>query len=294
VLVVALDEETDYAHLHAYTAYRFGFRALAIAERNAADAVLGLHADCAWEVPPALVLEDIFLNFPDGGHGLSDLAERKKKFPRLEEAEHRVIVTSGQRVPGDAEKQARNTLYINGQRAAGKKVRLLHKPHAGLFSVWEESRLDRTLKWTDRSGKRHRGIAEGYVWPPDWRQIDEVWGNSDGSGHSSPGIFLLIARSLLKRAGKMLAEGVFSVEDAVRGAVLANDALELLGGKTPTTAAEALSLKHQFELHAECQFTGVEYHVPMSSRIKEIERDAKSIARWFSPQKKDSAFLNSV
>ena len=117
-------------------------------------------------------------------------------------------------------------------------------------------------------------------------------GDADGSGHSSPGIFLLIARHLLDRAESMLTKGLSSVEQAVRGAVLANDALELLGGKTPTTAAEALSLKHHFELHAECQFTGVEHHVPLHHRLKEIKRDAESIARWFRPQERRRAALN--
>jgi hypothetical protein len=289
-LAIALDEETDYAHLHAYTAYRFGFRALAISQRAAADSVLGPEADPVWSaLKLKLILEDIFLNFPDGRGGLSNLGrERRKAFPKLEDAEHRILVTSDQRVPGDTERQAQNKLYIAEQKAKGKNIRLLHKPHAGIFSVWEESGLHRQLTWSGDNGfgKIHRGTGWGYVWPPEKR------GGVDGSGHSSPGILLQIACSLLERAKSMLANGLSSVEDAVQGAVLANDALELLGGKTPTTAAEALSLKHQFELHAECQFSGVEYHVPLDSRLDEIERDATSIARWFNPKNQRDASLN--
>ncbi|MDD5266658.1 MAG: hypothetical protein PHO08_05965 [Methylococcales bacterium] len=290
-LAIALDEETDYAYLHAYAAYRFGFRTLPLSERAASETVLGQRADSAWKKPGiTLALEDVFLNFPDGGRGLSDFLARKAVFPRLEEAEHRILVTSDQRVPGDEDKQARNKFYVNGQKAMGRTICRLHKPHAGLFSVWEESKLHDRLKWTAPvSGKLHRGTGEGFIWPPDWRQTTQ---NGEGSGHSSPGIFLLIARFLLKRAEKKLADGVFSVESTVQGAVLAGDALELLGGKTPTTAADALSLKHRFELYAECQFTGVEYHIPLRGRLKEIERDAYSIARWFSPSEREAASLN--
>nr|VFJ73255.1 MAG: hypothetical protein BECKFM1743A_GA0114220_107043 [Candidatus Kentron sp. FM]VFJ74105.1 MAG: hypothetical protein BECKFM1743C_GA0114222_107683 [Candidatus Kentron sp. FM]VFK21225.1 MAG: hypothetical protein BECKFM1743B_GA0114221_107683 [Candidatus Kentron sp. FM] len=171
-----------------------------------------------------------------------------------------------------------------------------YKPHAGIFSVWEKSGLDRGLRWREGekpepAGRLHLGTGEGYVWPPDWRKEKP---DTDSHGHSSPGIFLLIARHLIDRAEGMLAnaDGVSSVEKAVRGAVLAGDALELLGGKTPTTAAEALSLKHRFELHAECQFVGVEHHIPLKRRFEEIQREAESIARWFRPQEQDRAALN--
>jgi hypothetical protein len=290
-LAIALDEETDYSYLHAYAAYRFGFRALALSERATSAEVLGLRADSAWKKTRIkIVLEDVFLNFPGGGRGLSDFAIRKDAFPRLEEAEHRIFVTSDQRIPGDEDKHARNQIYFKSQAILGKTIRQLHKPHAGLFSVWKESQLHVRLNWVDHeTGKRQRGTGEGYLWPPEWWQTTQ---GGEGSGHSSPGIFLLIARNLLKRSEKRRADGVYSVESAVQGAVLATDALELLGGKTPTAAADALALKHRFELHAECQFAGVEYHIPLRDRLIEIERDALSIARWFSPDERESASLN--
>ena len=81
-----------------------------------------------------------------------------------------------------------------------------------------------------------------------------------------------------------LDAGVTSVADAVSGAVLATDALELTGGRTPTTAIDALYLKHQFELEAECQFSGVEYHLRIEPRLEEIAEDAAWICRWFAPR----------
>jgi hypothetical protein len=72
------------------------------------------------------------------------------------------------------------------------------------------------------------------------------------------------------------------VSEAVKGAVLAIDALELLGGRTPTTALEALTLKHQFEVLAECQFIGVRHNIAVEPRVKEIQEEIRFIAQWFA------------
>nr|VFJ43704.1 MAG: hypothetical protein BECKDK2373B_GA0170837_100629 [Candidatus Kentron sp. DK] len=295
-LAIAMDEETYYAHLYAYTAYRFGFRSLAISARTAADAVLGPNASPVWRAP-YVSLEDLYLNFPDGGGGLSDLGDRRKEFPALGKIQHRILMTSNHGTAGNLAKNARNRKYI-----AENGIRLLHKPHAGMLVVWEASGLGRRLRWGE--GKVRRGVGEGYVWPPDWREIERIerkekqdGDENKSGGHSSPGILLLIARCLIDRAKSMLPEGPSSVEEAVRGAVLVGDALELLGGKTPTAAAEALSLRHQFELYAEYGFIGVEKYIPLDARFQEIERDAKSIALWFGKQSERTALniqINTV
>lgn len=291
-LAVAIDEETDYANLHAYTAYRFGFKALAVARFDAAKALFGRECTAGFG-SPKLVLEDLYLNFPDGKKGLSKLKKRQQELPGLESVTWRILVTSGHRVPGDGQRQLDNRQYVAEQKAKGRELWYLHKPHAGIFALWEDSRLAKMcLSGTQNSGKARRGTSEGFIWPPDWRQIEKDRKGQDSSGHSSPGILLLIARHLLDRAESMLGGGITSVEEAVHGAVLANDALELLGGKTPTTAAEALSLKHQFEMHAVCQFSGVKYHIAMKKRLDEIERDAESIAQWFRPREQKSTALN--
>ncbi len=59
---------------------------------------------------------------------------------------------------------------------------------------------------------------------------------------------------------------------SVRRATFATDALELTGHRTPTTALEALSTKHQLELTAECHFSGIEYNVDVKSRLAEIRK----------------------
>lgn len=291
---IALDEETPYAHLHAYTAYRFGFRAVAVNSAQLADQLLGKHSTVA---PPSLVFEDVYVNFADGLLGMSWLDAdpktgegRSKRWPRLEGADGRVFVTSGQRVAGDDLKWASNKVYIAEQKAAGKRIETFFKPYAGIFRLWQGSGLIRKLRWPDpATGKVHHGVAAHFIWPPENRTFTDC----DHHGHSSPGVFLVIAESLIERAELLLEDGIHSVQDAVRGAVLASDALELLAGRTPTVAIEALRLKQQFEVLAECQFAGVEHHIRLEERLVEIHRDIEAISRWFGGEQRETAALNA-
>jgi len=281
-LAVAMDEEPDYAFLHAYTAYRFGYRALALDRWKAVEAVFKKDTTNV-----DLALEDLYLNFPDGGDGMSDLEKRYKELPGLKCVPNHVIVTSDQRTPGDGDKQERNRRVKRDWKQEHRNgfMKWVHKPHGGIFALWREAGLFQRLK---------HGLAEGFKWPPRWKAIErEAAQQNEVGGHSSPGILLLIARRLVLRAERMLADGaIITAEEAVRGAVLATDALELLGGKTPTAAAEALALKHQFEIHAECQFVGVEYRIRLRDRFEDIARNAKAISRWFNRKEQARAAMN--
>ena len=293
-LAVSMDEELGYAYLHAWAAYRSGFRVGVAARKSQADQWLGNE-----EAPPCLVMEDLFLSFPDYSrdkgdkYGLSDLQTRENKLPALKTAPYRVIVTVGHHKKADREKHCRNRIYMREprfidirERRIRQKIWNVRKPHSGIFSFWRRSGLAE-LRFDDcDEGKSRRGKAPGFIWPPSGDDEHEA------AGHSSPGILVEIARFMLLRAERLLAAGVATVEQAVQGAVLASDALELLGGKTPTMSAQALALKHQFELHAECQFCGVEHHLDMRDRLNEIERDAKVIARWYHPSIKKKTALN--
>jgi hypothetical protein len=310
-LAVALDEEADYAMLHAYTAYRFGFRAVPLSTKSQAQAVLG-PASC-WQAPE-LTFEDKNLNFPDAEGGYSTVdGKRKIDFCKLELAINRILATSGH---GIATPEIKLPFTI------------LDKPNAGMFQIWKETKLIRTLIWQGANNHIHRGVGDGFVWPPPWDatrtnshfinvlleysfwikekipqkvrlvfkkifcRTDCKQESMESSGHSCSGILLVIAKSLLGRAERLLTE-TRSVADAVRGAVLATDALELLGGKTPTAAVEALTLKHQLEVLAECQFSGVEYHFPVKPRLDEIRRDLASFATWFHWKRSSRARLNA-
>ena len=287
-LAIAIDEESDYAYLHAYTAYRFGFHAMALTHWRAVEATLGNNAAVPID-KLSITLEDLYLNFPDGGapsdKHMSCLKDREDTLPRLTGVNHRILITCGHHIAGDARKRE-NRAYIADQRRNGKHIQYLYKPHGGIFSVWDNSKL--RMKLT-------HGVGDGYEWPPKWKAIERVLSSASDDethSHSSPGVLLQIARHLLNRAERLLAHPITTAEEAIRGAVLATDALELLGGQTPTSAAEALALKHQFALHAECQFVGVQHNISLAPRFEEIERDAKSIARWFRPREKKKTVLN--
>ena len=52
------------------------------------------------------------------------------------------------------------------------------------------------------------------------------------------------------------------------GALLALEAQELLANRTPTTALEALAVRHELEVTAECMFYGVEYNFDVRRRLE--------------------------
>jgi hypothetical protein len=170
------------------------------------------------------------------------------------------------------------------------------KPASGLYTLWKELGLYRDWNtsgphaWNDRMRGKHQGLGPGYFWPPDTsdgdgeREVDE--------GHSSPGRLLQIAEHLLDRANA-LSKDVNTATEALRGAVLATQALELLGAKTPTVSVEALLLKHAFEVTAECQFPGVEYHLNLKERLDDIRINIDALSSWLNQRRRKDFMLNA-
>jgi len=289
VIACSVDDETPYTYLQAYAAYRFGFRAITVNSARSADYLFGPKS----RFPvPLLTFEDIYVNFPDGSSGMSWLGVnplnnrgRNTRWPRLSQASHRIFVTSGHRSRGERDKWTSNRDYLAQQRDDSC---LLYKPYAGIFRLWQESGLRKKLRWYEGStGRLHRGVADGFNWPPSSRSI-----RGDEQSHSSPGVFLAVAESLIGRAEELLPN-VRSVMEAIHGAVFATDALELLGGRTPTVAIQALQLKHHFEVVAECKFAGVEHHIQLEERFTEIERDVTLICGWFGRAQQTTAAANA-
>lgn len=292
-LAIAIDEECSYAWLHAYTAYRFGFRAQAVTTYAGMQSVLGnpnpkvggTVTDMGiLNQQPTLVFEDYFLQFSDGSPvGFSHLRERDEKcgFKRLKEAGFRILVTSGHHRGQNYTARIDNPVYLRELRSSGQWNRELNKPLGGIFNLWRDSGLQRKLY----DGGR-RGLAPDFHWPNEPQESE--------SGHSTPGRLLVIADRLIARAERLLPE-VRSVMQAVHGALLATDAMELLGNKTPTTSLEALALKHHFEVLAECQFVGTQQHMDVGARIKDIQREIEALSCWFGAKKrqKDVAEWNA-
>lgn len=316
-IATVLDEEEGYRWLLACMAYRHGFRVHAIASWREAEALLGrdgkltppdnpskAHGNMAAEF--ALSLEDWFLGYPDQTiRGMSKLDYRSEILPALgsKPPPLRRFLTVGHELQADGQAERRSEqlaeLRLAESSQTGKRVRkkqqVAYKPASGLYTLWKELGLNRD--WTqecfeslaDAKMRRCRGLAPDYVWPPNSpRQLN----GSKEDGHSSEGRLLDVAEHLIKRATRFI-DSVNTVTEAVRGAVLANHALELLGCQTPTVSVEALLLKHEFEVTAECQFVGVEYHLSMDERIKDIQTNLKPISQWLRKERREEFCLNA-
>lgn len=288
----AIDDEAMYAYLHGYVAYRNGFRSFPVHTQSLADRLLKARDEK--DVPtrnhwglsaPALTMEDYYLGFPDKttDKRLSRLTQRSEQWPVLDSPSTiRNFVTSGHRRSqneGDREENRRIRRELREQNRGGTEAT---KPIAGIFSLWKSLGLDRRRF----SATGRRGLGPGYIWPAEEADV-----GAEGTGHSAPGLLLLVAESLIQRAERRVDE-VRNVRDAVRGAVLALSAQELLGPKTPTTAREALEMKHRFEALAECQFGGVQYNLDLRDRFAEIRRDMNLLGHWYGVRARGSAVLN--
>jgi hypothetical protein len=272
----AIDEEEAYTCFNAYAAFRFGFRCHAITSYAMMKRIFGLNSNLPDKSRPTLVFEDLYLRFPDKTDDvhLSDLNERDENFPKLTKVNYRIFVTVGHRHAAYAERSHQNQSHLNDLKP-GMWIRMLYKPCSGMFDLWHRSGLEQRLR------------AEGF----DWNSA-KLASETTRGGHSAPGRLLVIAEHLIGRSNSIL-RSADSVPGAVHGAVLASNAQELLGNRTPTTMLEALALKHQLEVLAECMFYGVEYNMDVKSRFDEIKRDVASVQEWFHPKKAKLSALNA-
>lgn len=288
----AIDEEHDYARMHGYTAYRFGCRVDIVTNWSLMRKLFSCR-----DKPHGywLLLEDMSLNFPDRDPNihLLQLTDEKgnqqgrdhhcpqldSKNDLVEDSSHRLLITTGQDRPG-GNANKRNRAYLR-EKIKGRGA-IIYKPACGMFDLWDEARL---LRSTPHS--RRRGNVAGFNWPPT-----HPAGGEGLSGHGAPGKLLVIAEALIRRATGMLP-GANSVSQAIQGGVLATDALELISGRTPTAGIQALTLKHEFEVLAECQFSGVKYHIAVKPRFAEIQAEVKAISRWFHTKQRKDASLNA-
>ncbi|MEI6604350.1 MAG: hypothetical protein WCP35_03495 [Verrucomicrobiota bacterium] len=301
-LAVVLDDESGFSRFCGLMAFRSGFRVHAIASWREAERLLGKESPVQ---KIALSIEDWYLGFPDGAPGhLSDMEERQRFLPTLgsNPPPIRRFITVGHDRQKETEVKRRaylRDLRLNERLETGRPVaksrQVVYKPASGLHTLWDKLGFLRafpkntTVSPNSVDYRYARGLANGYIWPPP---KPDAQGLEDTDGHSSLGRFLQIAEHLIHRATKLLEE-VSTVSGAVRGAVLATQALELLGGKTPTVAVDALALKHEFEVVAECQFVGVEFHLSMNERLTEIRKNLDAMKHWLHKDRREAFLLNS-
>jgi len=286
----SIDEEEPYACLHGYLAYKLGYRCFLVTTMRMIKEVFGKETSPERENKPNnidLVFEDMFLNFPDRERyladkkehlRLSDLRQRDRIFDCLKNVENRIFVTVGHKyIP--TERLESNKVYIEELKAGGKRIKKVYKPSGGIYNILEKA-----------------GLLKKY-----WKRKKEEWDAAipfvetaaeEGGGHSAPGRLLVIAEKLIDRAERIF-DGTQTVQGCIHGALLALEAQELLGYRTPTTSLEAIALRHQLEVKAECMFYGVGYNIDMKKRFKEIAGEVKAVSRWFHPSVKKKSALNA-
>jgi hypothetical protein len=287
----AIDEESDYAYMHAYTAYRYGFRADAVTSW-----ALMFHLfsgrDNRAEHGYELLIEDMRLAFPDkpasvhlsklgpdpaadGSSPSRARGTRDTNCPLLDltrdRARFRFMVTTGQQGHDDKLVQHNKALLRQRNAKEGGQSRgdLQFKPLGGICELWEKLGLTRDL----HSGGRP-GNADGYLWP----SVPAL--EKEYDGHAAPGKLTYIAAALLRRAVR-LKQSACAAADYVRVAVLSKDAAELLAGKTPTLTFAATALNQECEVRAECAFVGAGFHVRPTARLEELDAEIATVASWF-------------
>jgi hypothetical protein len=287
----AIDEEVDYALLHGYAAYRFGFRADLVTTWRLMKSLFGEQA--AQNHGYQLLIEDVRLRFPDKPNDvhLSTLPTyfiekepngREHHCPLLSNARDvsswRILVTTGQSSPKE-EVVAINDAYLS-QKPNGRG-RTLFKPVGGVFDLWHDAGL---LEELDE--RLCEGYAKGFNWPPE--ALEDHWSGR----HAAPGQLTMIAAYLIDRAAGLRMRTA-TLADSIRAAVLASDAVELIGGRTPALTLSGLALKHEMEVRAECAFVGAGFHFEVGRRLKAIEAEVSSVSEWFVDDRRQHAALDA-
>jgi hypothetical protein len=286
----AIDEENSYALFHAYTAYRFGYCADGVRSWGLMNELFSCDEQVAIGHEFKLLFEDVNLNFPDGSteihlsHFEDERASKCTRLgytPPLETSDFRIIVSSGHS-GASSKTMDDNEEYVQSHKPNGFGV--VYKPAGGMFDLWRKAELFVRLP---EDVSKQKGYAPDFIWPP----VGKTVGNNPG--HSAPGRLMLIAQHLVRRADSMRSTAN-TVEECIRGAVLATDALELLGFQTPTLSLQALCLKHEFEVKAEVAFLGVGYHLKLEQRFEELVRDVKVASQYFESNRRQAAELDTL
>jgi hypothetical protein len=314
----AIDEEIDYAYMHAHAAYRYGFRADVVSSWALMKDRFG---EKGQEIKEShgyeLLLEDMRLVFPDRPlkTHLSDLKNgRGVECPLLanerDDSSWRFLITTGQ-------DSLTSTLISDNERylalkSPPRRWDLLYKPIGGITDLWQKCGLYKELGDSHSTGGNclRQGNASGFEWPPEglrnglggkvtsstkseFRKSDKSGGYSYNEGHGAPGKLVMVAASLIRRAAE-LQKAAISPAEFLRVAVLATDAVEYLGGKTPTLSLTAIVIKNDCEVRAECAFVGTGNSFSLKRRFREISEEVEAVTSWYHDAARASAEAKST
>jgi len=293
-IAAAIDEESEYAYFAGYAAYRMGLRSAIVTKYGV---MKSLFAEGRSTEPFELVIEDLYLRFPDldlddfsvldptrqkKDVHVSSLTQRDRRFPGLADCHARLLLTAGHHLGRAKKRWPQNLRYLRQLRKSGqlKAFKIAFKPLAGLVGL--------CLILKDLL--RNAGIRS-----PTLALLGRGRGTrtvETTEGHSAPGRLLAIADELLARV-RALKQDCGTVQQALYGATLALEAEEYLGDQTPTLSLEALSLRNEFEVMAECMFYGMEYNIETRQRCAEIAARVRQIGRYFSPARRRAQELGA-
>lgn len=168
---------------------------------------------------------------------------------------------------------------------------LVQKPIDGIFGLRNQCGLPNGRGYGGLlSSKEVRSVYSNTLYS---RVSTETGRELQEPSHAAPGMVLEVATHLIKRAREMKGMSL-DVEGAIHAAVLATSAYELLNHKTPALSIEALSLRHYFEVWAECEFPGVRAKLDMEDRYIDIHNSMWQICRSSSGIVRESHFESGM
>jgi hypothetical protein len=276
------DEETSWAFMNGYLAYKAGYRARLITTK--AEFVRSLlHVDphqCQ------LILSDLDLSFPDDNRRSGESRPSGEREAFLLET----IVWPKDGSGGDkplptflitgylnmVDKRLCDCLWPGLQHPERQCCRT--KPYSGFYSLLAEERPEAMEPLAKSFGLRN-GDTFGRWKSCAMRDPRKTPG---GFRHTAPYKRLTIAERLLNRARILGAGDCRDPKDFIQAALLAGEAKELLGGTSRTTYFEAIALQNEYETQAELSFFGSVATLDARYRVERISREL-ALAKRPSP-----------
>jgi hypothetical protein len=264
-LAVAVDDEPDFALFHAYTAYRFGFQACAVWRDAGMKYFFGKDAEVTGV---DRVIEDLTLEFSDQTAPILNTRYSKK----YSESAGKCRETQYPKLNADKLSRIFVSYDTSKVDSIPENCRKVDKPCQGIYDLAKQAGL------SENGAPSPKGNADSPV--------------VQSEHHSVPGRLAEVARHMLARADRILNGRPIGMQKAVLAASLALDAGELVGDKVPTIALEALRLRHMAEVFAECHFSGIQYNLAVTERLRDIEDKVKSACWVFKPSNREKAEKN--
>ena len=311
-VMIAIDDERQYANFSALVAYRNGYRCFAIESQALALELLGGASPTLDGQQIHWSVEDCYLKFADfkksdlpdrenpgeNDKGLKDFEYRLVALKSLEKRQVLTMVSSEKEL-AEEHRRAEEHRKRNEMPPPRRAPWTLPKPVGGLNDRKWRFHSSSPDQERMESGFEPKPPLSPFTWInrlPRWIRCPECvsrarsGGGSDAAAqakekqdkptHSAPGRLVEVANVLIARARWLcqLADSTGSPLPAIRAAVLAKDAQELLLSRTPTTSVMAIELRHEAEMRAESMFAGVVLsEEDVRDRIEEIREEVEQV-----------------